>query len=214
MIKVERFVCNMIRENTYVLSDESNECVIIDCGAYYAEEQRAITEYISRERLQPMHLIATHGHIDHNFGNKLIADNYQLQVEVHHSDEQLMQHLDEQAISIAGVTLDFKEPPVGKYLTGSDEILFGSHKLELIETPGHTKGSVCFYCKSENLLFTGDTLFQGSVGRTDMPGGSMFMLIQSLRTLSQMPDETVVLPGHGERSTIGDELKQNPYFDR
>lgn len=104
--------------------------------------------------------------------------------------------------------------PVGKFLAADDVICFGSHQFTLLETPGHTPGSVFVYCAEENVAFSGDTLFHYSIGRTDFPGGSMFMLIQSLRMVCQLPDETRIYPGHGEETTIGTELAGNPYLDR
>ena len=105
-------------------------------------------------------------------------------------------------------------PPVGKYLSDDDLIEFGTHRFTIIPTPGHTPGSVFFYCKEEKIAFSGDTLFRMSIGRTDFEGGSMLQIIQSLRMLAQMPDETTVLSGHGAQTTIGEELAHNPYMDR
>ncbi|MBO4314588.1 MAG: MBL fold metallo-hydrolase, partial [Prevotella sp.] len=99
-------------------------------------------------------------------------------------------------------------------LSGDDAIRFGNHQFKVIETPGHSRGSVFFYCEEENIAFSGDTLFRFSIGRTDLDGGSMFMIIQSLRTISQLPDKTIVYPGHGDSTTIGDEVAHNPYIDR
>ena len=101
-----------------------------------------------------------------------------------------------------------------KLLSENDVISFGNHKFTIIETPGHSRGSVCYYCSEENVLFSGDTLFHMSIGRTDFKGGSMMQIIQSLRHLAQLPDETVVLPGHDVQTTIGEELAHNPYMDR
>ena len=179
MLKIERFVCNPIRENTYVVSDETNECVIVDCGAYFPEERKA-----------------------------------GLKVEAHENESQLMESLPEQAESFCHIELDYEMPAVGRYLSGNDVIEFGNHKFTILETPGHSPGGVFYYCKEEAVAFSGDTLFQGSVGRTDLKGGSMFLLIQSLRMISQLPDETKILPGHGEPTTIGDEETSNPYLDR
>lgn len=204
----------MIRENCYVVSDDTKQCVIVDCGAYYPEERKAVEKYIEDNHLEPQHLICTHGHIDHNFGNNTIFELYGLKPEVHVDDEYLMDSLPSQAQSIAGVTLDYDMPPVGKYLTGKDVITFGDHQLHIIETPGHSKGSVFYYCPEEHLAFSGDTLFHNSIGRTDIPGGSMFQIIQSLRVISQLPDETRILPGHGSITTMGNELSSNPYLDR
>lgn len=215
MIHIERFVCNPIRENTYVVSDESKECIIVDCGAYYESEKAALKKYITDNGLIPKHLIATHGHMDHHLGDRFVYDTWGLKPEVPAADESLMQQLPEQAQGLLDITMTADDfAPVGRYLTASDTIAFGSHLFTILETPGHSPGSVFFYCKEEGVAFSGDTLFKNSVGRTDFMGGSMFMLIQSLRTISQLPDETRILPGHGDDTTIGLEETNNPYIDR
>ncbi|MCI6074071.1 MAG: MBL fold metallo-hydrolase [Prevotella sp.] len=214
MLNIVRFVCNPIQENTYVMSDETNECVIVDCGAFFPEERKAIVDYIRSNHLVPKHLIATHGHIDHNFGNNTMFEEFGLQPEVHADEAQLMDTLPEQAESFCNITLDYEMPAVGRFLSANDKICFGSHTFTILETPGHTPGSVFYYCKEENVAFSGDTLFHNSVGRTDIPGGSMFLLIQSLRAISQLPDETQILPGHGDYTTMGKEQTSNPYLDR
>lgn len=215
MLHIQPFVCNMIQENCYVVSDETGEAVIIDCGAFYDSEKAAIKDYIAEHRLRPTHLLATHGHIDHNFGNRFVGDEWGLRVEVHAADEPLMATLPEQAASICGLQMTADDfAPVGRYLHGDDTIAFGHHELMLIEAPGHTPGGVLFYCKDERTAFTGDTLFRGSIGRSDLPGGSMFMLIQSLRMVCQLPDDTQLYPGHGPATTIGHEVAHNPYIDR
>ena len=204
----------MLQENCYIISDETKECVICDCGAYYPAERAAIVDYIRDNGLTPVHLLSTHGHIDHNFGNNTIFDEFGLKPEVHKEDQHLMDMLAEQAETLVGITLDYAMPPVGKYFGDSDEITFGSHRLKVIETPGHSKGSVFFYCPEEAIALSGDTLFRNSIGRTDYLGGSMFQIIQSLRMICQLPDNTVVYPGHGPQTTIGTELSSNPYLDR
>ena len=214
MIKIQRFVCNMLQENCYVASDESNECVIVDCGAWYGEERQAILDYISTNGLTPRHLLSTHGHVDHNFGNNTIYDKYGLKAEVHKSDLSYMESLAEQSVQFIGQKPDYDYPSAGRILSDGDEICFGTHILTVVHTPGHSRGSVCFYIKSENIMFTGDTLFRRSIGRTDLAGGSMMQIIQSLRMLAQLPDDTVILPGHGPQTTIGEELNSNPFLDR
>ena len=212
--KVQRFVCNMLQENCYVVSDESRECVIIDCGAFYPEEKKEILEYIRDNNLTPKHLLATHGHLDHNFGNQFILDEFGLKVEIHRDDEDFITHSEEQAEKFFGMTAVEPLPEPARLLTGDDIIEFGNHRLTIIETPGHSRGSIFFYCKEENVCFSGDSLFEGTIGRTDLMGGSMFMLIQSLRTIVQLPDETVVWPGHGQQTTIGKEVATNMYLER
>ena len=154
--------------------------------------------------------------MDHNLGDKFVFDNWGLRPEISTSDEPMLKTLPEQAKSICGVDNltadDFTY--AGKCLDGSDTITFGSHTFTILETPGHSQGGLTFYCEAEKVAFTGDTLFQGSIGRTDLDGGSMFMIIQSLRMLSQLPDDVKVYPGHGPETTIGAEVAGNPYLDR
>ena len=214
MLRIKRFICNMLQENCYVVSDETNECVIIDCGAMDEEEFSLIRDYIVSEELTPVHLLATHGHIDHNFGNAMVYKEYGLKVEVHENDKSLMAKLAQQALQMTGIKLQDDFPSVGKYLHDNDKVSFGSHAFTVIETPGHSRGSVFLYDEEEHVAFSGDTLFQRSIGRTDFEGGSMFQMIQSLRMICQLPDITRVYPGHGPETTIGAELASNPYLDR
>ncbi|MBQ4352328.1 MAG: MBL fold metallo-hydrolase [Prevotella sp.] len=214
MMKIESLVCNMLQENCYVVSDETKECVIIDCGAFYEEERRALVEYIRNNDLKPVHLLATHGHLDHNFGNDTIFKEFGLKPEIAQADEAWITNYKEQAMKLYGMTLEMEMPEVGHILSDKEKIQFGNHTLEVMETPGHSPGSVVFYCEEENVLFTGDTLFQMTIGRTDLEGGSMMQIIQSLRIIAQLPDNTKVYPGHGYTTTIGYELSRNPYMDR
>lgn len=216
MLNIQRFVVNPIRENTYVVSDDSKECVIIDCGVFYDSEKAAMKDYIDNNGLKPCHLIATHGHVDHHLGDRFVYDSWGLKPELDGSDAGFIKELPEHALRVCGIEGltddDFVLP--GKCLTGADTIKFGSHEFTILETPGHSPGGVAFYCAPEKVLFTGDTLFRGTIGRTDVGGGSMFMIIQSLRMLSQLPDDVTVYPGHGEKTTIGCEVATNPYLDR
>jgi len=214
MMEIKTFVCNMLQENCYVVSDETKECVIIDCGAFYEEERKAIVAYIIDNRLNPMHLLSTHGHLDHNFGNNTIYERFGLKVEMSAADTRLLRHADKQAESFYGIKLNFEMPETGRALNAFETIKFGNQELEVLETPGHSRGSVTFYSAANNVAFTGDTLFHNSIGRTDFAGGNMMQIIQSLRMLAQLPDETTVLPGHGSRTTIGEEVAHNPYMER
>lgn len=211
MIEVRRFVCNMLQENTYVVSDETREAVVIDCGALYEEERQAIVNYIDKQQLKPVHLLCTHGHFDHNFGNDTIWHTYGLKPEVAAEDEALMD-LKTQVEQMIGTGYQNDVPPVGRLLSTDDTISFGSHQLTILPTPGHTRGSVSFYCQSESIVFTGDTLFHMSIGRTDFPGGSWQQMADSLKLLATLPDETKVYSGHGEPTTIGEERQYNPYI--
>lgn len=213
MMTVERFMCNPLEENCYVVSDESGECVIIDCGVYYPEERRALVEYIGRQGLKPVHLLATHGHVDHNFGNALMYGTYGLRVEVCKEDRWLVEHLADQASSLFGMALAEGQPPTGRVLGDGDRVRFGGHELRVLLTPGHTHGSAVYYCEAEHTAFTGDTLFRMSIGRTDFAEGSWAEMEHSLgHVIARLPGETVVLPGHGPKSTMADELRYNPYL--
>lgn len=214
MINIKRFECNMLRENCYVVSDETKECVIIDCGAYYEAERTAITDYIKAEGLRPVRLLGTHGHLDHHFGDDLMYARYGLLPEVDKADSSFINDLQKQATEMFGITLTGSYPHPTRFLSANEAISFGSHTFVVLETPGHSPGSVTFYCKAEHVAFTGDTLFRNSIGRTDFEGGSMFQIINSLRMLAQLPDNTDIMPGHGMATTIAHELDLNPYMDR
>ena len=213
MLTIKCFTCNMLAENCYVVSDETHDCVIIDCGAYYPEESEAIIGYIRQQRLTPRHLLCTHGHFDHCMGNGFIYHTFGLKPEVHIDDEFLMVKMQEQTREILGVNLPLEVPPVGRYLSDSDIITFGSHTLRILHTPGHTPGGVCYYCEAEGILFSGDTLFRMSIGRTDFERGSYEEIVNSLQhVLALLPAGTKVYPGHGPATTIDDEVRYNPYF--
>ncbi len=213
-LQIKVFECNMFGENTYIVSDSSNECVIIDCGALYSGEFQAMSEYIRSNNLRPVHLLATHGHVDHHFGDNDVLETYGLKAEMSEADLGQLTTVKEQAKERFHLDIDLNFPIPETFIEDEDVIKFGNHQFSVISTPGHSPGSVCFYEKEEQVLFTGDTLFKGSIGRTDFPGGSMFQIINSLRFLAQLPDETKLYPGHGEPTTIGFEVAHNPYMDR
>lgn len=213
MFHIKKLVCNPLEENCYVVSDETKECVIIDCGAYYPEEFDALEAYLRDQQLKPVHLLATHGHLDHNFGNVRLFHAYGLKVEICGEDQQLVEQLPEQAKNLFGMAISEECPQVGRLLKDGDEITFGSHTLCVLHTPGHSHGSCLYYCAEEKTVFTGDTLFRMSIGRTDFAEGSWAEMEQSLKNVvAKLPKETTVLAGHGPQSTIADELQYNPYL--
>lgn len=212
MLNIKRFVCNMLQENCYVVSDESSEAVIIDCGAYFEDERQAVVGYIRNNGLKLTHVLCTHGHFDHCFGNDTLWYEFGLQPEIS-ADDEFLCDIDQQMHSMMGVHYDRESAPVRRFLTTGDAITFGTHSLKILPTPGHTPGGVCFYCAEEHVVFTGDTLFKMSMGRTDFDGGSWPQMLQSLtQTLANLPEQTVVYPGHGPETTIGQELRLNPYM--
>lgn len=213
MLTIKTFPFNLLQENTYVVSDETRDCVIIDCGAYYDDERKAITDYISSQGLKPCRLLATHGHWDHNLGIDTIYQTYGLQVEAAKEDEFIITDIPRNFQSIIGAPLRREYPAVGRFFDDDEIIRFGNHELQILKTPGHSPGSVVFFCQQEHIAFTGDTLFRMSVGRTDFQGGSHEALMDSLHNvLAKLPPETVILPGHGPQSTISEEMKYNPYM--
>ena len=215
MIDVRTFQCNMLQENCYVVSDESREAVIIDCGAFFDEEKQAIASYIDSKQLTPVHLLCTHGHFDHNFGAAFVNERYGLKPELHADDEFLYNASCQQACEMLGANISFDMPPVGHHLTDGEIISFGSHSLKVLHTPGHSPGGIIFYCEEEKVVFTGDTLFRMSVGRTDLHRGSWGDLMNSLETVvALLPADTKVYCGHGPQTTIGDELRWNPFLKK
>jgi glyoxylase-like metal-dependent hydrolase (beta-lactamase superfamily II) len=213
MLNIKTFAFNLLQENTYVVSDDTLDCVIIDCGAYYDDERKALTDYISSQGLKPRHLLATHGHWDHNLGNDTIYKTYGLKVEAAKEDDFIITDIPRNFQSIIGAPLRRQYPAVGRFFGPDETIRFGHHSLQVLKTPGHSPGSVVFYCAEEHIAFTGDTLFRMSVGRTDFEGGSYEALMNSLaNVLAKLPSETVILRGHGPQSTIADELRYNPYL--
>jgi len=211
MIEVRCFVCNMLQENCYVVNDESHETVVIDCGAYYEAEQQAIINYIDDHQLVLRHLLCTHAHFDHCFGNAVLWRRYDVKPCLPKGDEPLAD-LDYQMRTMMGTSYRKEQAPVGCFYDSDAIFDFGTHRLTVLSTPGHSAGSCCLYCAEEKTLFTGDTLFCQSIGRTDFEGGNWTSMQQSLRLLATLPVETRVLPGHGPETTIGRELQTNPYL--
>lgn len=213
MLTVKCFTCNMLSENCYVVSDESRDCVIIDCGAYYPEEGQAIVGYIRQQQLTPRHLLCTHGHFDHCMGNGYIFRAFGLKPRTHQDDSFLMEKMELQTSDILGIPIHLDVPPVGNYLTDSDNISFGSHTWQILHTPGHTPGGIVFYDADEHIAFSGDTLFRMSIGRTDFERGSYADMMTSLHMLAtQLPADTKIYAGHGPETTMADEIRYNPYL--
>lgn len=213
MLNIKCFTCSMLSENCYVVSDETHDCVIIDCGAYYQEEGQAIVSYIRERQLTPRHLLCTHGHFDHCMGNGFIFRAFGLKPKAHQDDSFLMEKMEMQTSDILGIPIHLDVPPVDNYLTDSDTISFGSHTWQILHTPGHTPGGIVFYDAQEKVAFSGDTLFRMSIGRTDFERGSYEEMITSLHYLAQqLPGDTTVYPGHGPLTTIADEIRYNPYL--
>jgi glyoxylase-like metal-dependent hydrolase (beta-lactamase superfamily II) len=210
-MQIKLFEFNPVAVNTYLLYDETQEAVVIDCGAYSKQEQKEIGEYIDRNHLKLKHLLNTHLHFDHQLGNQFIHDTYGLKPEYHQKEETLP-NLRKQAIFF-GISIPYEPVSAARFLQAGDEIRFGNTVLKALLTPGHSPASLSFYCEQAHCVFTGDALFRAGIGRTDLWGGSEPVLLQAIRTqLLTLPDDTVVYPGHGPASTIQEEKQFNPYI--
>lgn len=213
MLNIKRFVLNMLEENCYIISDETKEAILIDDGAYYDKEHQAIDKYIADENLTLKHIVCTHAHFDHTWGMYHLYQTYGLKPEIHPNDAEFYANLPLQILSIYGCQLEASSAPVGTLLQEGDTVQFGTHQMQVIHTPGHTPGGICLYCAEEGVLFSGDTLFEMSVGRTDFPGGSMEALLNGLKNkIMLLPADTKVYPGHGNATTIGKEQKYNSFI--
>ena len=211
MISIQGFVFNPFSENTYILYDETKECVIIDPGCSTEDERKEIVEFIADENLKPVKLLNTHCHIDHVFGNSFVAKKYNLKLEIHKKDLEVLHSLP-QVSHLYGLNAEESVEP-SNFLEEGDKITFGNSSLEIVFTPGHSPGSICFINQDGKFVIGGDVLFYGSIGRTDLPGGDHETLLTSIREkLFVLDDEFTVFSGHGEETTIGFEKKNNPFL--
>ena len=211
-MQIKIFEFNPVQVNTYLIYDETQEAAIIDCGAFTTEEQERLKDYIASNGLILKHLLNTHLHFDHLLGNRFIYDTYGLKPE-YQEEEESLPGLQKQTL-IFGLPVDYEPVAAGHFLNDDDSIRFGNTTLQAILTPGHSPGSLSFYCREANCVFTGDALFRHDIGRTDLWGGNEETLLTAIRTkLLTLPDDTVIYPGHGPASTVHEEKLHNPYID-
>lgn len=212
MITVKKFTFNAYSENTYVLYDETKECVIIDPGMYEGSEQNTLVNFIRENGLKPVLLLNTHCHLDHVFGNKFVFDTWGLKPQFNEGELPILQAVPGYAPSM-GFTRYEISPLPDVFLPETGTITFGNSSLEIIFAPGHSPAHLCFYSASDAFLIGGDVLFYGSIGRTDLPGGNHAQLIKNVQEkLFVLPEDTVVYPGHGPATSIGFEKQHNPFF--
>ncbi len=211
MISIQSFTFNPFQENTYVLSDESRNCVIIDPGCADKEEQNTLTAYIADNGLTPVKVLNTHCHIDHILGNNFVSMNYGIPISIHKADLPVMHSLRDVA-GMYGIPA-VPSPDPGEFLNEGDKIKFGSSVLEILFTPGHSPGSISFVSRQQEFVIAGDVLFYDSIGRYDFPGGDEQTLLESIREkLFALGNGFTVYPGHGQPTTIGRERKHNPFL--
>ncbi len=211
MIQIECFVFNNFQVNTYLLYDETQQCLLVDAACYDPREKKELSDFIGNHQLTLTRYINTHCHIDHVLGSQFIAETYNIDPEYHQSGEPFFLTLKEIGMSF-GYQID-RVPTAKGYIKDGDEIRFGTSILKVLYTPGHAEGSICLYAKEDGFVITGDVLFKDTIGRTDLPSGNFNQLMNSIKMkLFTLPDETLVYPGHGPETSIGYEKVNNPFI--
>ena len=210
MLSVRPFTFNPFSENTYILYDETKECVIVDPGCYELSEKQELAGFIEENGLTPVAIFLTHAHIDHILGNNFIVGKYNIPIYMSKIETDLLK-----SAFVYGEMWGIKvepSPDPTYFIEEGKELKFGNTTLEVFFTPGHSPGSYSFLHRPTNQLFSGDVLFNGSIGRTDLPGGNFDILEKSiLEKLYVLSDEIIVFSGHGPETTIGHEKKTNPF---
>ena len=211
-MEIHQITFNTFQENTFILWDNTTDCIIIDPGCYERNEELVLVDFINKNNLNPVKLINTHCHIDHILGNKFVSEKWDLELYMNKIDLPLLE--DSGDIARMYGFEDYKGSPYPKhYLEEGDILEFGESKLEILFTPGHAPGHICLFNKEERFIVSGDVLFNGSIGRTDLPGGDFDTLIESIKTkLMTLQDETIVYCGHGPSTSIGRERLSNPFL--
>ncbi|MEM9897728.1 MAG: MBL fold metallo-hydrolase [Bacteroidota bacterium] len=211
MLHVRDFTFNPYQENTYLIYDDEGTCAIIDPGCYTSSEQERLVQYIAQHNLKPVLLLNTHGHVDHMLGNQFVKDTYSIPF---HTHEGVIAELEAVPAYAAMFGLSVAPSPLPDHLLNEgDTVQIGDEKLEVLFTPGHSAGHISFFHRESDQLFSGDVLFQNSIGRVDLPGGNYETLMQSIiEKLLPLGNDVVVYPGHGPATTIGEEYRLNPFI--
>lgn len=210
MIKVKKFPFNPVGVNAYLLWDETLEAVLIDPACFFGYEEIELSRFVASEKLKIVHLLNTHGHFDHLMGNLFAGREWKLTCRIHLGDLAMVDQASQHAKAF-GITMS--DPPSAIPFLWGEVITFGLSELKLIHVPGHSPGSVAFYGERDGILVVGDILFEGSVGRTDLPGGNHEQLISGIKEkLLTLGDNVKVYPGHGSETTTGRERKTNPFL--
>jgi hydroxyacylglutathione hydrolase len=212
MIKIASLTFNPFQENMYILSDESNECIVIDPGCYEKYEKEELLQFISTNKYTPTRLLNTHCHIDHVFGNKFVSETYNLGLEIHQDDLPVLDSV-AQVAHLYNIPNVDESPKPSSFLNEGDKITFGNSELDILFVPGHAPGHIAFVCHQQKFIIGGDVLFYSSIGRTDLPGGDHATLIESIKTkFFPLGDDYEVYSGHGQKTTIGFEKASNPFL--
>ena len=212
-MRISRFTMNPFGMNCYILwSAPGGECIVIDPGMMQQSEKDMITSFIDGNNLTLKHLLLTHCHIDHACAARWLSNRYGVKIEGGAKEAIIAEQMPSQAARF-GLKIDSSPLVIDKILDDGDVINFAGEKIKVLETPGHSPGSLSFYCPDSSVIFTGDVVFKSSIGRTDLTGGSFSVLIDSIKTkIMTLPHDTVIAPGHGDTTTVGDEMVYNPYI--
>ncbi|MFZ6022865.1 MAG: MBL fold metallo-hydrolase [Bacteroidota bacterium] len=211
MLQVKAFTFSPVQENTYVLYNEHGKAIIIDPGCYFSAEQETLKNFINNTKLQPAKLLNTHCHLDHVFGNKWVHDEFGLELYLHTLEQPVLERASFSGERWGLPFVNYRGPL--HFLAEGDTVTLGNDALKVILAPGHSPGSICFYCEEQRFLIGGDVLFRESIGRTDLPGGDHNTLLKSIREkIFTLPDDVKVYSGHGLTTTIGHEKKHNPFL--
>lgn len=210
MLKIECLTVNPFQENTWIVYEPNGDAVVFDPGFFSRVEEQAFVDLIQKNGLTLMGLINTHCHIDHILGNAFVSDKYSLPLQVSKGEWAVYEQN-----RLWGKTYGLECMPFEgdvNILNPESKLKIGSYEFEILSTPGHSPDHLSFYCAQAGILVSGDVLFEGSIGRTDLPGGDFAVLEQSIqKKLYILPDETLVLPGHGATTQIGIEKRSNPF---
>ena len=210
-MEIVKFVFNPIQENTYIVWDESKECIIVDAGNLSAREDRVLADFIEEQGLKPVLVVNTHCHFDHILGVEFVRSTYDAKFAASSADNAIMLGSREHC-AMFGLEVGELPTTIDIDLASTEEIHFGNSTLRVIPTPGHTPGGVSLYHEASKSLFTGDTLFRESIGRTDLPGGDYPTIMNSIvKHILPLGDEVVIYPGHSDKSNIGHESLYNPF---
>ncbi len=210
MMNTQTFVFNPFQENTIVAFDETKEAVIIDPGCYELAELHELDSFIADHKLNIKYLLNTHCHIDHVLGNDHVKEKYKVKLLIHPNEEVVLRTVKTYAPNYGFA--QYRETLPDGFLEEGDTVKFGNTTLEVFFLPGHAPGHLGFYHREQKVMISGDVLFAGSVGRTDLPGGDFDTLINSIhQKLFTLPDSVVVYPGHGPTTTLGKEKITNPF---
>lgn len=210
-MNLAHFTFSSWAENTYILFDETNEACIVDPGCNNLDEQNQLKAFIESKNLKPTVLVNTHCHIDHVLGNKFVSETYNLKLTAHKGEQVMLENM----VDIARMygTYYEKSPEISYFLDEGDKLSFGNTELEVLFTPGHSPASISFFHRESQQLVSGDVLFKGSIGRTDLPGGDLDTLLGHIRNkLFPLGDDVRVYSGHGPMTTIGEERRSNPFL--